>query len=171
MQPWSSRSTQADPTGGPRWSEPRQSRHCGIHARDLRHGRRQPQGGHRGARRRPTVGGLIAAAAGGCGAGIAADVIRGALLGGLVGNYLDDRDKKMGAASANRALETAPSGQSVAWNNPDSGHSGTVTPVRTYQSGGTYCREYQQIVTIDGNPQQSYGTACRPPDGSWKIAN
>jgi surface antigen len=118
-----------------------------------------------------TVGGLIAAAAGGGGAGIAAGVIGGALLGGLVGNYLDDRDKKMAADSANRALETAPSGQSVAWHNPDSGHSGTVTPVRTYQSGGTYCREYQQTVTIDGKPQQSYGTACRQPDGSWKIAN
>ena len=118
-----------------------------------------------------TVGGLIAAAAGGSGAGIAAGVIGGALLGGLVGNYLDDRDKKMAAESAHRALETAPSGQSVAWNNPDSGHSGTVTPVRTYQSGGTYCREYQQTVTIDGKPQQSYGTACRQPDGSWKIAN
>ena len=118
-----------------------------------------------------TVGGLIAAAAGGGGAGIAAGVIGGALLGGLVGNYLDDRDKKMAADSASRALETAPSGQSVAWRNPDSGHSGTVTPVRTYQSGGTYCREYQQTVTIDGKPQQSYGTACRQPDGSWKIAN
>jgi surface antigen len=118
-----------------------------------------------------TVGGLIAAAAGGGGAGIAAGVIGGALLGGLVGNYLDDRDKKMAADSAHRALESAPSGQSVAWNNPDSGHSGTVTPVRTYQSGGTYCREYQQTVTIDGKPQQSYGTACRQPDGSWKIAN
>jgi surface antigen len=117
------------------------------------------------------VGGLIAAAAGGGGAGIAAGVIGGALLGGLVGNFLDDRDKKMAADSAHRALETAPSGQTVAWNNPDSGHSGTVTPVRTYQSGGTYCREYQQTVTIDGKPQPSYGTACRQPDGSWKVAN
>ena len=118
-----------------------------------------------------TVGGLIAAAAGGGGAGIAAGVIGGALLGGLVGNFLDDRDKKMAADSANRALETAPSGQSVAWKNPDSGHSGTVTPVRTFQSGGTYCREYQQTVTIDGKQQPSYGTACRQPDGSWKITN
>ena len=118
-----------------------------------------------------TVGGLIAAAAGGGGAGIAAGVIGGALVGGLVGNYLDDRDKKMAADSAHKALESAPSGQTVAWNNPDSGHSGTVTPVRTYQSGGTYCREYQQTVTISGKPEQSYGTACRQPDGSWKITN
>ena len=118
-----------------------------------------------------TVGGLIAAAAGGGGAGIAAGVIGGALLGGLVGNYLDDRDKKMAAESANRALESVPSGQTVSWNNPDSGHSGSVTPVRTYQSGGSYCREYQQTVTIDGKPERSYGTACRQPDGSWKVSN
>jgi surface antigen len=116
-------------------------------------------------------GGLIAAAAGAGGAGIAAGVIGGALLGGLIGNMLDERDKKMAAASAHQALETAPSGKPVAWNNPDSGHSGTVTPVRTYQSGGTYCREYQQTVTIGGKQEQSYGTACRQPDGSWKTVN
>jgi surface antigen len=118
-----------------------------------------------------TVGGLIAAAAGGGGAGIAAGVIGGALLGGLVGNLLDDRDKKMAHDSTHRALETVPSGKTVAWTNPDSGHSGTVTPVRTYQAAGTYCREYQQTVTIDGKQERSYGTACRQPDGSWKIQN
>ena len=118
-----------------------------------------------------TVGGLIAAAAGGGGAAIAAGVIGGGLLGGFAGNYLDQRDKTMAAEAANRAFETAPSGHAVAWNNPDSGHSGSVTPVRTFQSNGTYCREYQQTVTIDGKPERSYGTACRQPDGSWKITS
>ena len=43
---------------------------------------------------------------------------------------------------------------------------------RTYQaSNGSYCREYQQEITIDGKPQRSYGTACRQPDGSWKVVN
>jgi surface antigen len=118
------------------------------------------------------VGGLIAAAAGGGGTGIAAGVIGGGLLGGLVGNLLDDRDRRLAAEAANRALETAPSGRSVAWRNPDSGHAGTVTPVRTYQApGGTYCREYQTAVTIEGRQERGYGTACRQPDGTWKIVN
>jgi surface antigen len=117
------------------------------------------------------LGGLIAAAAGGGGTAIAAGVIGGALLGGFAGSMLDDRDKRMAAQSAHRALESTPSGTSVAWNNPDTGHSGTVTPTRTYQSGNTYCREYQQTVTIGGKPEQSYGTACRQPDGSWKTVN
>lgn len=118
-----------------------------------------------------TVGGLIAAAAGGGGAAIAAGVIGGALIGGFAGNMLDQRDKRLAAESAQRALETAPSGQPVAWTNPDTGHSGTVTPTRTYQSGGTYCREYQHTVTIDGKQERGYGTACRQPDGSWKIVS
>ena len=117
------------------------------------------------------VGGLIAAAAGGGGTGIAAGVIGGALLGGLAGNLLDDRDRRMANDAAQRALETAPSGKPVAWTNPDSGHSGTVTPVRTYESNGRFCREFQQTVTIGGRPEDSFGTACRQPDGSWRIVS
>jgi len=118
------------------------------------------------------TGGLIAAAAGGGGAAIAAGVIGGALLGGLVGNLLDQRDKEMQAKAASQAFESGPSGKAVSWQNPDSGHSGTVTPTRTYQtSQGTYCREYTQTVTIDGKKENSYGTACRQPDGSWRIVS
>ncbi|HTU02072.1 MAG TPA: RT0821/Lpp0805 family surface protein [Candidatus Sulfotelmatobacter sp.] len=118
------------------------------------------------------VGGLIAGAAGANPAAIAASVIGGALLGGLVGSMLDERDKRMAAEAAARALETAPTGTSVAWNNPDTGHSGAVTPTRTYQAAnGAYCREYTQSVTIDGKPEQARGTACRQADGSWKAVN
>jgi surface antigen len=114
-------------------------------------------------------GGLIAAAAGGGGAAIAGAVIGGALLGAFAGNMLDQRDKRMAAEAQQQALESAPTGKPVAWTNPDSGHSGTVTPVRTYQSGGSYCREFQNNVTIDGKKENAYGTACRQPDGSWKV--
>ncbi len=31
------------------------------------------------------------------------------------------------------------------------------------------CREYTSTSTIDGVPQKTYGTACRQPDGSWRI--
>lgn len=42
-------------------------------------------------------------------------------------------------------------------------------PYRT--SDGRYCREYQAQVIVNGAPQQSYGTACRQPDGSWRVVN
>jgi surface antigen len=118
------------------------------------------------------VGGLIAAAAGGNPAAIAASVIGGILVGGVVGNLLDDRDKRMAAEAAHRAMESAPTGKPVAWQNPDSGHSGTVTPTRTYQTAsGNYCRDYQTTVLIDGKQERATGTACRQPDGSWRIVN
>jgi surface antigen len=102
-------------------------------------------------------------------AAIAGAVLGGALLGGFAGNALDQRDKRLAAEAQQRALESAPTGTPVAWKNPDNGHAGTVTPERTYQSGGTYCREFQSHVTVDGKPDRAYGTACRQPDGSWKV--
>jgi hypothetical protein len=33
------------------------------------------------------------------------------------------------------------------------------------------CREYQSSAVIDGRKQPTYGTACRQPDGSWRIIN
>ena len=71
-----------------------------------------------------------------------------------------------------KRLETAPSGTAVPWRNPDNGHVGTVTPVRTYQaSSGGYCREYETTVTVGGKLERGYGKACWQPDGSWHVAN
>lgn len=36
-------------------------------------------------------------------------------------------------------------------------------------SDGRYCREYQSKVRIGNNVQDTYGTACMQPDGSWEI--
>jgi surface antigen len=118
------------------------------------------------------AGGLLAAALGGKGPGIAAGAILGGLIGGAIGDRLDAADRAQASAAASQALESTPSGQSVAWRNPDSGHSGVVTPVRTYQSAtGQPCREYTQTITVGGERQQSYGTACRQRDGSWKLVS
>lgn len=132
------------------------------------------QGGHEkaviGGLGGATVGGLLAAGFGANPAVIAGSVILGGLVGGAVGNRMDEKDKQRANQAAAKALETAPSGQSVAWKNPDTNHAGTVTPTHTYQNAsGQYCREYQQTITIGGEPHQSHGTACRQPDGSWQI--
>ena len=102
----------------------------------------------------------------------AAGVFLGGLLGQQVGSSLDKADQAYAARAYSQSLETAPSGQTTAWHNPDSGHSGSYTPVRTYQTdGGRYCREFQQTVQVGGETQSAYGTACRQPDGSWEIVS
>lgn len=116
------------------------------------------------------LGGGIAALAGGGTGAIVGATLGGALLGGFIGNRLDARDKQMAAQAAQKAFDDSRTGQPTVWNNPDTGNSGTVTPTRTYQlANGTYCREYKQTITVGGEQQQAYGTACRQPDGTWKI--
>jgi len=113
--------------------------------------------------------GIAAAAGGGTGAMVGA-ALGGALIGGLIGNRLDARDKRMAAEAAQRAFENNRAGQSSAWHNPDTGNSGTITPTRTAQlANGQYCREYKQTITVGGEQHQTYGTACREADGTWKI--
>ena len=103
-------------------------------------------------------------------AAVAIGALAGAFLGGEVGKSLDRADKAAMERSTQRALETAPSGQTVAWRNPDSGNSGAITPEPAVQrASGEFCREYQQTITVAGRSEQAYGTACRQPDGSWKI--
>jgi surface antigen len=116
------------------------------------------------------AGGLIGAAAGGGAEGIIAGVLLGGLLGGAIGNALDQRDQELMYRSQQQALETYQVGESSTWRNPDSGHYGTVRPTNTYQRpSGQYCREFQQTVSVGGQSEEAYGTACRQPDGSWKI--
>src|SRR5262249_5906620 len=123
-------------------------------------------GGLLGAR----AGAGIAAAAGGSAGVIVASALGGALIGGLVGKRLDNRDEQIAAVAAAPGLAQNRSGQTSAWNNPNSGNSGSITPTKTYQlANGQYCREYHQKSVIGGEPQTSYGTACRQPDGTWKI--
>jgi len=118
------------------------------------------------------AGGLLAAAVGGGSTGIAAGTIMGGLVGGAVGNRMDAADRREAQRAAMRAFDTAPSGRTVAWRNPDSGNSGSITPTRTYQTArGQYCREFQQTVTIGGETQQAFGRACRQPSGSWQIVS
>ncbi len=121
------------------------------------------------------VGGLLGSTIGsGSGqlAAVAGGTLLGAFLGNEIGASLDKADQTYADQTAQRSLETSPSGQTSTWSNPDSGHSGSVTPKPAYAAAsGEQCREYQQTVTVGGETQEAYGTACRQADGTWKIVN
>ncbi len=132
-------------------------------------------------RPRQTGGTLIGAAAGGLAgsqigggsgqlAATALGVVLGGLLGSEVGRSMDEVDRIRAQQASEQALN---SGQSIRWENPNTGNSGTVVPVRTGTDvqTGQLCREYQQTVTVGGKQEQAYGTACRQADGSWKVVN
>ena len=99
-----------------------------------------------------------------------AGVLVGGLVGNQVGKALTCQDQHQVQSTTQRSLETQQSGTSIAWNNPDSGNSGTVTPTKTFQqANGQYCREFQQTVTVNGKTETGFGTACRQADGTWQI--
>ncbi|MBO6785146.1 MAG: glycine zipper 2TM domain-containing protein [Alphaproteobacteria bacterium] len=125
------------------------------------------------------VGGIAGAVLGsqvGGGSGRIVATAVGTLAGALIGNEIGkslDRNDKAAMRDAEQQAHAAPVGETVAWSNPDSGNSGTVTPVREGRSNqtGAYCREYQTTVTVDGRQEEAFGTACQQPDGSWKIVS
>ncbi len=118
------------------------------------------------------LGGLLGAQFGSGGAQLAATgagVLIGALIGSEVGRSMDQQDQ-MQADQAVSVAQTAPVGETIVWNNPESGNYGSITPVRDGTStSGLYCREFQQVVTIGGQTETAYGTACQEPDGTWRI--
>jgi surface antigen len=102
-------------------------------------------------------------------AAIAAGTLIGALIGSEVGKSLDTADRAAIDAAHHRAY-AAPVGERIAWNNPQSGNSGYVVPMREGTSAsGAYCREFQNTIIVGGRQEQAFGTACRQPDGSWKV--
>lgn len=103
---------------------------------------------------------------------IAATAI-GTLLGAWAGNEIGaslDRADQAAASQAMNQAYVAPVGQTIRWNNPNSGNNGTITTTRDgYSSAGAYCREFQQTIVVGGRQQTAYGTACQNQDGTWQI--
>ena len=79
-------------------------------------------------------------------------------------------DQQVREAALFDALEKNISGQTVAWENPDSGRRGSITPVRTFKNRqGQWCREYA-ASEADGVDQESRrAIACRQPEGTWNT--
>lgn len=116
------------------------------------------------------VGGLLGSQFGGGSGKVAAaagGAVIGAFLGGNIGRSMDEVDK----LRLQRALETAPTGSSVNWHNPDNGNQYVVRPTRTYYVQQQPCREYITKAMIGGRSQQIYGKACRQADGSWRVVS
>jgi surface antigen len=116
------------------------------------------------------VGGALAGAQFGKGKGqlatTAVGTLLGAFIGSQVGQSLDGADANYAQESANYAFNT---GNAAQWRNPQTGVSGNVMPIRSFEADNGFCREFQQTVTINGQAQRAFGTACKQPDGSWKI--
>lgn len=132
------------------------------------YGPRETTGGLTGA----VLGGLLGAQFGrgdGNLVGTGAGVLIGTLIGSEIGRSMDEVDR-LRANEAIRAAHRADVGDTIRWNNTQSGNFGTVTVMRDgVAASGRYCREYRQTITIDGQRAVGTGIACQQPDGTWRI--
>ena len=81
---------------------------------------------------------------------------------------LTSSDVALAWAALQDVLETYPSRKSGYWFNGTTGNEGSVTPLRSYRvAGGSYCRDYRELVTKSGRAIAHTGTACRTADGAW----
>lgn len=114
------------------------------------------------------LGGVLGQEVGSGSGRVAATIVGtlvGASIGGAIGHSMDETDRLKTAST----LETVRTGVPAAWRNPDTGNQYTVVPTRTYETPAGPCREYMVDAVVEGKKQKVYGTACRQPDGSWKV--
>lgn len=101
----------------------------------------------------------------------AAGTLLGAWAGNSIGKSLDKADIAYAKQAEQRAYD-APLNQQIAWNNPESGNYGTVTPIRDGSTAsGDFCREYEQTIYVDGRAETGVGVACKRADGKWEVVS
>ncbi|MDM8547199.1 RT0821/Lpp0805 family surface protein [Candidatus Venteria ishoeyi] len=100
-------------------------------------------------------------------AAIIACSMLGALIGGAIGQTMDDMDRM----KMQQAVMHTPTHQTDSWYNPNTKTQYAVTPIAdpVYRQSGAVCREYSTTATIDGRKETIYGNACKQADGTWQV--
>jgi surface antigen len=97
--------------------------------------------------------------------GTVAGVIVGAVLGGMLGRTMDEADRHC----TGHVLEYVEDGRRVRWSDPKQRVEYYVTPINTYGSNASYCREFT-VTRVEGRKRtEERGIACRNPDGTWRT--
>ncbi len=98
------------------------------------------------------------------------EILWGGLFRGERGGELGQDDRQRMVRNLQLALELDPSGSERRWFNSASGNGGAARPLRTFRTAaGIHCRDFRQTVQLGGQHGEAFGTACRRPDGHWRI--
>mgnify|MGYP000303298159 CR=1 FL=1 len=81
---------------------------------------------------------------------------------------MSDADIARAGAAMQRLLESQPDGATAEWQGSQSGSSGSLRLVETFQTDrGVFCRRYDETLTLGGETESYRRTACRNEDGRW----
>ena len=112
------------------------------------------------------IGGLIGSQFGG-GTGqivaTAAGAVVGAYLGNKIGQSMDETDQL-------KQQQAMAASQPTTWTSQN-GNTYTVKPHKTYVQNNEVCRQYTTTAVIEGKTENITGTACKQPNGTWKVVS
>jgi len=90
------------------------------------------------------------------------------LLKGGPAEYFDDADMRMFLDVARKALDDAPDNETLAWQNPKSGHHGDITVLKRFESKGHACKELRVRNEAQGRKSDMRHNLCNI-DGKWRL--
>jgi surface antigen len=118
------------------------------------------------------VGGLLGSQIGkGSGqvAATALGVATGAVIGNSIGHSVDDADRMSYSGGYGGGSYGSYDMFEPTYEDYTPNYVAPPAPPPTYMNNGSYCREFSQQIMVAGHLQESYGTACLQPDGTWRI--
>lgn len=95
--------------------------------------------------------------------------VEGGLMGAEVGRSLADADRPLALKAEYEALEYGQPGQTTDWRSRNGEVHGSVSVGGVAQVNRLDCRQYVHNIWIGGRLRVVRGTACRRPDGVWRI--
>jgi surface antigen len=84
-------------------------------------------------------------------------------------SHFTPEDKQIMRKTARDALDNVKDGTKIGWENPETGHSGSVKPINTIEKDGTTCRKTRFFNSAEGLTAIQIHRLCRQKDGTWKI--
>ncbi|MCG7927163.1 MAG: hypothetical protein JAY67_16705 [Candidatus Thiodiazotropha taylori] len=79
------------------------------------------------------------------------------------------QDWEIAKVATRDILENHGKGESVIWDNPDSGSSGNLKITRVGKSSGKLCKKLQIANRVKGQEHTSSYMFCKQQDGKWKA--
>jgi len=95
--------------------------------------------------------------------------IEGGLMGAEVGRSLADADRPIALKAEYEALEYGQPGRPTEWTSRAGEVHGSVEVGAVTQVNRLDCRQYTHNIWIGGRLRVVRGTACRRPDGVWRV--
>jgi surface antigen len=84
--------------------------------------------------------------------------------------FLTESDWKLSNETFVKAFNDNPDGVTSTWHNPETGASGTVTPLSSYQNDkDEQCRKVVTEDRVKSFENEYTFDACRSADGNWRI--